>query len=148
MASHGFSVSLSENFVNTFVHLVDVFLEKGLDPVSLHLEGRGKAVVFNRELLGRDKNVSRSFNAVESMSGGSLLDLSLDSLLHVGISGKSSKVLLFVVLLSPGEDRFVNDSNHNGVTLEGATVNKALSNQGRKLINTLKFGGGNILSLR
>lgn len=119
-----------------------------MDAISLHLEGRSDAAIFNGENLVGDEDVSGLLDVVEAFGFADSGDLGNDSLLKLGVLRDRSRVGGFTVLLGPGLSTFIEGDNHDGVALEGVGVDETGANQVTDSEGTFELLRSNVFTLR
>jgi hypothetical protein len=125
-----------------------MFLEKFFDSLSLHLEGRSAAAVFNRETFCRDVHIFGLLDAVVSVSFADSLHLGNNGLLELRVLGDGLMVLRLAFSLSPLFSTFVKGYDHHSATLERGGVDEAGAHEGTSSERTFKLLRSNVLSLR
>lgn len=119
-----------------------------MDAISLHLEGRSDAAIFNGENFVGDEDVSGLLDVVEAFGFADSGDLGNDSLLKLGVLGDRSRVGGFTVLLGPGLSTFIEGDNHDGVALEGVGVDETGADQVTDSEGTFELLRSNVFTLR
>jgi hypothetical protein len=125
-----------------------LFLEKFFDSLSLHLEGRSAAAVFNRETFCRDVNIFGLLDAVVVVSFADSLHLSNNGLLELRVLGDGFVVLWLAVSGSPLFSTFVKGYNHDSATLERGGVDEAGAHERTSSERTFKLLRSNVFALR